>query len=501
MNRTPFLLLLALPSSLPAQQRPNIILLMSDQHRGDAMSCVNPDFAITPNLDKLAADGTLFTSAYTSCPSSTPARAGLLTGLSPWHHGMLGYGRMARHYRYEGPQMLHEAGYYTFAVGKNHWFPQRGRRGLDGVLLDESGRVEDENFVSDYRVWANLMQPGVNPDAMGLGWNDHGAEAYVLPDSLHPTHWTGLMARRFLAHYNLDKPFFLKVSFARPHSPYDPPKKYLDLYKGRNMPERPIGDWCGRWATPVDVSKARKDAPRGNFGEAYAQRSKLYYCANVSFIDEEIGQIIEELKRRNLYDNTLIIYLSDHGDQLGDHYHWRKTYPFEGSTHVPFIVKWPKGIVMEGREPKVSDAPVELRDVLPTFLETAGDTVPQDMDGRSLYALLSKGGTRSWRKYVDMEHSRCYGEADDWAGVTDGKMKYVYYFYTGQQMLFDLQHDAQELHDVSANKRYAKKLREMRDALLDIYKERGDDFVKDGQLVVRKKRILYSPFYPDKKKN
>lgn len=103
-----------------AAQKPHIILIVSDQHRGDAMNCMGNPSVITPNMDALAQDGTLFTNAYTSAPSSTPARAGMLTGMSPWHHGMLGYGRVGSRYRYEMPRMLRELDYYTFGIGKMH---------------------------------------------------------------------------------------------------------------------------------------------------------------------------------------------------------------------------------------------------------------------------------------------------------------------------------------------------------------------------------------------
>ena len=100
-------------------------LIMTDQLRGDALHCMGTEAVISPHIDQLAQEGTLFTSGYTSAPSSTPARAGLLTGMSPWHHGMLGYGRVARKYPYEMPQMLRDLGYYTFGIGKMHWFPQK----------------------------------------------------------------------------------------------------------------------------------------------------------------------------------------------------------------------------------------------------------------------------------------------------------------------------------------------------------------------------------------
>lgn len=100
---------------------------------------------------------------------------GTAHGAFSWHHGMLGYGEVAPRYRYEMPRMLREAGYYTFGIGKMHWHPQRERHGFHATLLDESGRVEDVGFVSDYRQWFRLHAPGLDPDSTGIGWNDHGA--------------------------------------------------------------------------------------------------------------------------------------------------------------------------------------------------------------------------------------------------------------------------------------------------------------------------------------
>ena len=158
----------SLPHTLMAQQQPHIILIVSDQHRGDALNCMGNPSVITPNLDALAQDGTLFTNGYSSAPSSTPARSGLLTGLSPWHHGMLGYGRVGSQYRYEMPQMLRDLNYFTFGIGKMHWFPQKALHGFHGTLVDESGRVETKDFISDYRLWFQMQAPGLNPDSTGI---------------------------------------------------------------------------------------------------------------------------------------------------------------------------------------------------------------------------------------------------------------------------------------------------------------------------------------------
>ena len=130
-----------------AQQKPHIILIMADQHRGDALGCMGNPAVISPNIDKLSEEGTLFCNRYSSTPSSTPARAGLLTGMSPWRHGMLGYGRVAMQYRYEMPAMLREQNYYTFGIGKMHWSPQKSLHGFHGTLLDEKEGIVPESTV------------------------------------------------------------------------------------------------------------------------------------------------------------------------------------------------------------------------------------------------------------------------------------------------------------------------------------------------------------------
>lgn len=403
-----------------AQKQPHIILIMNDQQRGDAVGCMGNEFVITPHLDKLANEGTLFMNAYSSCPSSTPARAGLLTGMSPWHHGMLGYGRVAPKYEYEMPQMLKDAGYYTFGIGKMHWYPQRVKHGFDGTLLDESGRRQDPHFTSDYRQWFQVQAPGKNPDATGIWWNDHGAGVYKLDEKLHPTYWTGEMACNLISHYDPEsRPLFLKVSFARPHSPYDPPQRFLDMYDNVDVPDPAIGDWCGRYAKQLNPEEAASDAPYGNFGNEYVRNSKRHYYANITFIDEQIGRIVQVLKDKGMYDDALIFFVSDHGDMMGDHYHWRKTYPYEGSVHVPCIAKWPANV---GGVAEKIDNPVELRDVLPTFLDIAGATVPADMDGRPLLP-LAKGTDTGWREYIDLEHATCYSHDNYWCALTDGKIK------------------------------------------------------------------------------
>lgn len=488
------LMLAALPligTAATPEEKPNIILIITDQHRFDYIGAVNPQI-ITPNIDNICDDGYIFKNGYSSTPSSTPARASLLTGLSPWHHGLLGYSaKIAEKYPYEMPRMLSNAGYHTAAVGKMHWTPQRNMYGLDELYVDESGRVESEGFESDYRTWFRSVAPDLNPDSLGIGWNEHRAGIYPLSDTLHPTYWTAKKSIEVIDSHSKDQPLFLKVSFARPHSPYDPPAKYYDLYKDRAIDAPWIGDWCGDFGKYEHTP----DAAYADYGTEYAVNSRKHYAASVTFIDEQVGRVVAKLKEEGLYDNSIIIFTSDHGDMLGDHHHWRKTYPYEGSSHVPFIVKLPKGMKAKIKPGNIIEAVAELRDILPTFLNVAEVSIPKDMDGGSLLVPIVEGKKGVWREYVDLEHAQCYGSNTAWIGLTDGKMKYVWNYQAATEELYDLQKDPHEIHNIVNENSEAAKL--WRDRMKAHLAERGDSFVKDGELQQRQ-NMLKSPFFPVK---
>lgn len=465
------------------KQQPHIILIMTDQQRGDALGCAGNSSVLTPNIDRLAQEGNMFINGYSSTPSSTPARAGLITGMSPWNHGMLGYGQEAERYEYEAPRLLNELGYMTMGIGKMHWHPQNNTRGLQFMLLDESGRVESDYFMSDYRKWFATQALGLNPDSTGIGWNDHGAGAYALPENLHPTVWTGQMAKQTISNYQSDKPLFLKVSFARPHSPYDPPQRVLDKLEAEaSEPAAPyMGDWVPEgWLAMTEPEKNLSSAV-GNFGDEYAINSRKHYNAAITFIDEQIGEIIEELKRKGMYDNAIIVFTSDHGDMLGDHSLWRKTYAYEGSAKVPFIVKLPKDYQTHIKAGEKIEFPVELRDIVPTYLAINNQEIPERMDGMSLLEIYDNKKPE-WRKYIDLEHSTTYFEKNYWAALTDGKIKYIRFHTDGSEQLFDLTKDPGEEHDLSQDKNYKATLLEMRQAMVEHLSIRGEKWVKDGEL-------------------
>lgn len=480
--------------TMSKQQKPNILLLMTDQHRGDCMGCAGNKAIKTPNLDRIAREGVRFTQAYSSTPSCTPARAGLLTGLSPWHHGQIGYGQVAERYAFEMPRALHDAGYYTFAIGKLHYSPQRNIHGFDGALLDESGRVQSEGFISDYRKWFAEKAPGKDPDVTGIGWNDYRPATYALPEELHPTHWTGLMATEFIKDYKREEPFFLKVSFARPHSPYDPPKRFMDMYEPSDMPSPKVGKWAEKYA------KGKKDnhaSWHGDFGVEQAKKSRQAYYGSVSFIDEQVGSILKTLEERAMMDNTLIVFTADHGDMLGDHNLWRKTYAYDGSARIPMLVRWPKSTGVDGKRWTASSLPVELRDILPTFLDIAETNAPNKLDGASLLDIV-RGKESGWREYIDLEHDVCYSPENHWNALTDGHWKYIYHAFDGSQQLFDLSTDPGELNDLASDPKHADEVKKWRGRMARHLSERGEPFVKNGDLAPHPQKMLYSPNYPGK---
>ena len=501
--KTQYLLGMGLGSLLAANayaqenRPPHVILIMTDQQRFDAMGCAGNPSVLTPNLDRLAEEGNLFSCGYSSVPSSTPARAGLVTGMSPWNHGMLGYGNEAEKYPHEFPREMKKLGYFTVGIGKMHWYPQVNTRGLDVLLSEESGRRMTPDYMSDYRKWFNIHAGGLNPDITGIGWNDHAGAIYKLPEELHPTTWTGETAVEFIRNYQGDKPVYLKVSFARPHSPYDPPQRFYDMYDNVPEPAAPAqGDWIPEEWRKHNDPVAEPQAAVGDFGTAYAKNSRRHYNASVTMVDEQIGKVIDELKKKGMYDNAIIFFISDHGDMLGDHCMWRKTYAYEGSAHVPFIVKLPKNMKSCYKQGEViKDKVVELRDILPTAIDIANGTQPEIMDGKSLLPIFEKKNCE-WREYLDLEHSSCYLPNSSWCALTDGNLKYIYFYNTGEEQFFDLEKDPYEEKNLAKAKKYQKKIETYRQAMVEHLSIRGEEWVKDGKLQVIKKNTLFGKNFP-----
>ncbi|MFA7230500.1 MAG: arylsulfatase [Victivallaceae bacterium] len=479
----------------------NVLLLMTDQHRFDVLGCMGNPVVKTPNLDRIAAEGTVFENAYTACPSCIPARACLLTGMNQWHTGILGMGNMqppmGTGFQHTLPGELADAGYHTQGIGKMHFFPQRSLNGFHHIVLDESRRYQDINFMSDYELWFNEHKDGDYGMSDGRDWNGWKGKPYDNPPELHPNIWTVDESIKFLNRRDPGKPFFLKVSFARPHSPYDAIPEYFDMYKDLALPEAQVGDWAYVHDDP-EMAK-RPSAWRGVKSKTEIHNARAGYYGNVTHIDHEIGRLLEKMEAQGVLQNTLIIFTSDHGDMLGDHNLWRKTYGYEGSTHVPMLVRLPEKL--QNNVVPRSDKPVMLRDIMPTVLDILGLPVPETVDGLSMYPLTT-GRNCEWREYAHGEHCTCYSEEQEMQYLTDGKIKYIWFPRPATEQLFDLERDPYELHNLSEMAEYSGILKTWRLKLVRELEKR-DCGMTDGDTLVSQKGKpgIASPHFRERIRN
>ena len=479
-------------------QKPNVWLIMTDQQRWDTLGCYGNETIETVNLDYFAANGTVFENGYTCTPSCIPARASLLTGQDPWHVGILGMGGgqgSAQLLENTLPESLAAAGYHTQCVGKMHVHPQRSLQGFHNTMLDESSREVDPGFESDYMKWFKANRPAeCDRQDHGIDWNSWMSRPWHLPEYLHPTAWTSAESIRFLQRRDPTKPFFLKTSFARPHSPYDAPPYYFDLYDKKEIPEAAIGDWAHVHDVPRDA--ADPNAWHGRRKPEEVRRARAGYYGNINFIDHQIGCVRRYLNKIGALQNTLIMFVSDHGDMMGDHHLWRKTYAYEGSAHIPFLVSLPAAWKQEVQER--STAPVCLQDVMPTILDACGVEIPETVDGKSVLGQM-RGEETPWREFVHGEHTASYSPDNAMQYLTDGNWKYIWYTRTGQEQLFDLQNDRYETENLAAQEAHAATLQEWRQKLVAALEPRQAGLVENGELVCQKdKSPLISPHYAER---
>jgi arylsulfatase len=463
--------------------RPNFVLMMCDQLRADAIGADGNSLIETPNIDFLAARGTRFCHAYSACPSCIPARAALWSGLNQWHAGLLGMGKgqgpMPNDYPHTLAGELSRAGYRTHLVGKGHFHPQRALMGFESAEIDESGRRETPWFESDYRAWFRRNAPAdVTPDDHGVDFNSWLARPWHTEEHLHPSAWTMLRSIQFLEQRDRSRPFFLNISFARPHSPYVPPRDYFDLYYRGETPPAVIGDWADCHDVASDA--ANPNAWRGRMTAQQIHKARSGYYGDVSFIDSQIGRLFNWMRRNagSDLDNTWFLFLSDHGDMLGDHNLWRKTYAYEGSARIPLLIMPPPSF---GRLRNVADEPVELRDILPTILKAAGLEVPPAIDGRSLIPAM-EAPCPDWRDYIHGEHCDCYSPEQEMQYVTDGREKFIWFPRTGNQQFFDLRKDPGETRDLSRVPASAHRVKLWRERLVAELQARDCGWCTDGTL-------------------
>jgi len=451
-----------------SKNRPNLVLIMTDQQRGDCLGIEGRKGLMTPNLDHLAASGVRFTRAYSACPNCIAARRSLMSGQDPATHGLVGYKTDQEwHIEHTLPGELSKAGYQTVLVGRDmHLHPRRKRYGFDRMITTNH----------DYLHWLEEHSPPWQGGyfGSGIGPNDWTAAPWHLADWLHDTQWTVEQGLSFLDGRDPSCPFFLAVSFAAPHPPLTPPAFYLERYLRAELGEPVIGDWA---AAPVNDGLGQKpdDWNVKLTGEALRNCYAGYYGL-INHLDDQIARLLLRLRREA--KNTCILFTADHGEMLGDHYLFRKCLPYEGSARIPFLLSGPD--LTRGT---VCNRPVGLQDVMPTFLDLAGVPLPDTVDGASLLTLVG-GGNANWREYMHGEHA-LGGQVGE-SGMhylTDGEEKYIWFSGSGREQLFDLVKDPAECHDLALRSDCNDRLAKWRERLIEELKDRPEGFTDGKQLI------------------
>ena len=479
------------------QKRKNIVLLMTDQLRGDCMGCAGHPDVKTPYLDTLASKGERFENAYSACPSCVPARAALHTGLTQESHRRVGY---ADGIRWEYPHTmageLTKAGYYTQCVGKMHVDPLRNYLGFchvelhDGYLHyyrdPEIPYRENQKQADDYFHWLK-QEKGIDCDVTdtGLECNSWVARPWIYEEKYHPTNWVTDRSIDFLRRRDPDMPFFLFTSYLRPHPPFDAPQCYFDMYRNKELTPPVVGDWCDE-----EALRARGrifDSDTGPLDPELVREMQIGYYACITHLDHQIGRLIQALVENKLYDDTIILFVSDHGELLGDHHLFRKSRAYQGSSRVPFLVSG--GGFRPEKPGSVKTDVVELRDVMPTVLEAAGVQIPDSVEGISLWnTALKESGTPEVREYLHGEHT--LGEASSHWIITRDE-KYIWYSQTGEEQYFWIAEDPDELHNLIGSETAKERVEALRGLLIQELQDREEGFVREGRLVTGCEPIVW----------
>lgn len=453
--------------------RPNILFLMTDEQRGDALGGLPDSPVDTPYLEEIRRAGVYFPHAYSSCPVCVPARRTMMCGKTPYHHGVLmNYYTPLKECTL--PEILKNAGYQTHLCGKLHLTPERKLYGFCSAdWSDGPYSSEEENDYERY-----LKEHGLFREAglgHGMHFNGLAARPWHLNECYHFTNWCTERALDFLERRDPTVPFFLNVSYHQPHGPCTPPEYYFNKYRNRQMPEIPYGDW--EESMPNNQVGKPVTAWRVNTNDTALDEYRAGYYGCIEHIDHQIGRLLYKLPK-----NTIIIYTSDHGEMLGDHGWIRKRSAYEGSARVPLFFAIPKNLA-DKKEIKlgiqVPDA-VELMDIMPTILDLCDMEYPDDLDGLSLLSTMRQDVLD--RQFIHGECARLETIDSGMQYLTDGKMKYIWYPALGMEQLFDLENDPKELHNLAAGKQLQEAVLLWRKRLIEILKEREEGFVVNGKL-------------------
>ena len=459
--------------------QPDILLLMPDQMRGDALSVLEHPVVRTPNLDALAEGGALFRRAYSTVASCIPARYALLTGLFPQTSGVVGF-RAKPIATPTLPGVLADAGYASVLVGRNmHQVPESGACGYEDRILGSTYINDDayDTFLRERAPECGGIRAVI--DRIGVDCNGWEAAAWPLDDALHPTAWVVDESRGVVAETEVDRPLFLTASFYAPHPPLFPPRRIMDAVAQRTLPNAARGNWV----TWDDVPEAQ---PLSAMHEVRLEgdvlrKAQAGYWGLIEHLDECIGPLVADFVARSERAGRpwVIVVTSDHGEMLGDHGYFRKCEPFEGSANIPMLIAGSPELGLKAGT--LNHDPVCLEDVMPTLLELANAPCPQ-VDGVSLGPALRGEDVRT-RDWLHFEHAPCYSAQQAYHALCDGHTKYIWRPEHGGEHLFDLDADPLEERDLTRESASAQGLAEWRALLVDRLAGRPEGFSDGKQLI------------------
>ncbi len=468
--------------------KPNILLIIADQMRGDCLSLLNHPVVLTPTIDRIGGGGVTFTHAYTPCASCIAARRSFLTGLKPSRHGIVGYQDGVELRDRTVTEYLRDHGYHTVLAGRSmHQSPPENPFGFEKRVQGSVHSPDD-----DYGRYLDRMLPGAGGiRGIGLSCNGWNARPWPYPEQYHPVHWTVQRARELLHSRTTDKPLFLTTGFYAPHPPLIPPEFYLSRYLSMDLPDPPVGTWVSR--APRLSDGPGVDSHFVTLPDEALHRALAGYYGMIDYMDDSLFYLVSEFREQSKNDGRpwVIVFMSDHGDLMGDHHLWRKCEPYEGATRVPLMIQGSEGTgITVGRR---IASPVTLTDLMPTLLEFAGIELPPNIDGKGLERLLRQPDTEPPHEYVHSEHAPCPNEGVGYHMLTDGREKYVWLPSDGTEHLFDLAVDPQEKNDL-INDGLGNEARDIwRRRLIAELRDRPEGFTDGTSLIAGR---MYAPVLP-----
>lgn len=463
-------------------QSPNFIVVTTDQQRYDTLGVTGNDMVSTPNFDALAGDGTLFTRAYTQNTVCIPSRACLHTGRYTHQHGCqymeseIDTTPVLPPWETTFMERLQHAGYRTGACGKIHMLEPKGYHETE--LCGGKGSRWTQPIGQDigpgplghqYAAWLNERRPDGYMDIYRQRQQpeyktNRTAIINVLEEDEYVDYWIAEMAREFIQRReNAEQPWMLWVGFCGPHGPFDPPRRYAEMYPVEEMPFPATfgADMSGK---PEWMQRPTLDEISGE-ERVRTQRCIAYYYAMMTQIDDMLGRLLAQLEQSGFADNTVVVTTADHGEMLGDWGRWGKGVFNEQVTRMPTIWHVPEPLRAGSGPPDTCDAVIENFSIAPTMLDYAGVEIPPEMQAPSLRPLL-EGETDISREMALTEYVT-NNRATGGMLLTTERYKYANWGSESIGELYDLQEDPGEVRNLWADPAHATVRQEMADLLLD----------------------------------